>query len=76
MPLKKGFTRITIGKNIGAEQRAGRPAKQAVAIALQTARTAAKKAGKGLKGLGLQPPKKKGKRSATRARARLRGMRR
>lgn len=76
MPLKKGFGRTTIGKNIAAEQRAGSPSKQAVAIALSTARTAAKKAGKGLKGLGLLPPKKKGKRSAKGARSRLRGMKR
>lgn len=75
MPIKKGFTRKTIGKNIATEQRAGTPAKQAIAIALSTARRVAKKAGKGLKALGLRPPPKK-KRSAAQARGRLRGMKR
>ena len=46
MPLKKGYSKATIGNNIKAEERAGKPKKQAVAIALNTARTAAKKAGK------------------------------
>jgi hypothetical protein len=46
MPLKKGYSKATIGKNIRSEVRAGRPAKQAVAIAYSTARAAAKKAGK------------------------------
>lgn len=46
MPLKKGYSKATISKNIKAEKAAGKPRKQAVAIALNTARTAAKKAGK------------------------------
>ncbi len=46
MPLKKGYSRKTISKNIRTEMHAGRPQKQAIAIALNTARTAAKKAGK------------------------------
>lgn len=46
MPLTKGYSKKTIGKNIGREMAAGRPKDQAVAIALNTAREAAKKAGK------------------------------
>jgi hypothetical protein len=46
MPLKKGYSRTSIGKNIGMEKRAGRPRKQAIAIALDVARRAAEKAGK------------------------------
>lgn len=46
MPLKKGYSKKTIGENIAREVRAGRPAKQAAAIAYSTARKAANKAGK------------------------------
>jgi hypothetical protein len=46
MPLIKGFGKVAVGKNIGAEVGAGKPQKQAVAIALETARAAAKKRGK------------------------------
>lgn len=46
MPLKKGYSRDTIGKNIKMEEKAGRPKKQAIAIALNVAREAAMKAGK------------------------------
>jgi len=42
MPLAKGFTRTSIGKNIRTEMKRGRPQKQAVAIALNVARKARK----------------------------------
>ncbi|MCX6989448.1 MAG: hypothetical protein NTX49_00020 [Chlamydiae bacterium] len=46
MPIKKGYSRSIIGKNIKMEEGYGRPKKQAVAIALNVARDAAMKAGK------------------------------
>ncbi len=46
MPLKKGYSRSSIGKNIRTEEKSGRPRKQAIAIALNVAREAAMKAGK------------------------------
>lgn len=52
--LKKGYSKESISKNISTEMKAGKPQKQAVAIALSTARTAAMKAGKPSKA-----PKKK-----------------
>lgn len=41
MPLKKGYSRKTIGKNIATEIKAGVPQKQAIAIAMSVARKAA-----------------------------------
>jgi hypothetical protein len=45
-PLKQGFSKASISTNIATEIAAGKPRKQAIAIALGTARRAAKKAGK------------------------------
>lgn len=46
MPLKKGYSKKSVSSNISKEMHAGKPQKQAVAIALETARRAAMKAGK------------------------------
>jgi len=43
MPLKKGSSKKTVSENIRREKAAGRPQKQAVAIALETARRSRRK---------------------------------
>jgi hypothetical protein len=43
MPLKKGKSKEAIAENIRTEKNAGKPQKQAVAIALNTARKSGKK---------------------------------
>lgn len=49
MPLKMGYGKKAVSENISKEMKSGKPQKQAIAIALETARTAAKKAGKPVK---------------------------
>ena len=46
MPMIKGYSAKSIGKNIAMEIKAGHPQAQAVAMALSTARKAAEKAHK------------------------------
>jgi hypothetical protein len=40
MPIKKGYSKKTVAQNIKTEMKAGKPQKQAVAIALDTAKKA------------------------------------
>ena len=44
MPLVKGYSKKSVSKNIKTEMKSGKPQKQAVAIALNTARKAKKEA--------------------------------
>jgi hypothetical protein len=46
MPIKKGYSPKTISANIKTEMKAGRPHKQAIAIALDIAKNAKAKAKK------------------------------
>lgn len=48
MPLRKGYSKKTISRNIATEIRAGRSRSQAVAIAYSVARKAAPKAKKAM----------------------------
>lgn len=50
MPLKKGSSRKTISQNIRTEMAAGKPQKQAVAIALDVAKRSKKRHGGEMRG--------------------------
>jgi hypothetical protein len=46
MPMKQGYGKKTMSENISREMKAGKPQKQAVAMAMSNARKSAKAAGK------------------------------
>jgi len=46
MPMKQGYSKKSVSSNIKREMKAGKPQKQAVALALSVAKKAKKKAGK------------------------------
>jgi len=52
MPLIKSSSKAAVGKNIKKEMAAGRPQKQAIAIALSERRAVAKKQGRKLPAKG------------------------
>jgi len=49
MPLDKSGSKASVGRNIKTEMAAGKPQRQAVAIALNTQREARKKSGRTIK---------------------------
>ncbi len=51
MPLKTGKSKKVLGENIAAEERAGKPEKQAVAIAFAERRKAHEHAGRHKRGV-------------------------
>ena len=51
MPMTKGYSKKTIGKNIAMEMKSGKPQKQAVAMAMGMAAKSAKEAGKPMKSM-------------------------
>jgi hypothetical protein len=69
VPLIKGYSQKSISKNIRTELKAGRPRKQAIAIALSTARAAWKAAKGKAAGMRFAAPKTE-KKTSRRRRAR------